>query len=58
MPRSKMMVVFMLVKAKGMDEESSLAGFIFVWGWGGAMHIIFVCQNTLCCCMSQLCPRQ
>lgn len=58
MPRSRKMVVFMLVNAKGMDEECRLAGFISVWSWGGAMHTIFVCQNTHCCCVSQLCPRQ
>lgn len=52
------MVVFMLVNAKGVDEECRLAGFISVWSWGGAMHTTFMCQNTHCCCVSQLCPRQ
>lgn len=58
MPRNKMMVVFMLANATGMDGQCGSAGFISVWGRGGALHTTFVCQNTHCCCVSQLCPRQ
>lgn len=43
------MVIFMLVNATGMDGQCGSAGFISVWGRGGALHTTFMCQNTHCC---------